>query len=96
MRVICHFESFSDSLGVLFKAEDGKSIAEPINFTIKQIDGGYMQPTLRLTHDEPQQLMNELWRCGIRPKNGEGTDAQVNALKYHLEDMRKLVFKDKR
>lgn len=51
-------------------------------------------PTLRLASDEAQQLMNELWRIGYRPKDGTGAVAHVEAQKAHLEDLRRLVFKD--
>jgi hypothetical protein len=49
-------------------------------------------PTLRLASDECQQLMNELWRSGFRPRDGAGSVAHVDATKAHLEDMRRLVF----
>jgi hypothetical protein len=55
-------------------------------------DGG---PTLRLTSDEAQQLMNGLWHAGIRPRDGAGSLAHVDATKAHLEDMRRLVFEQK-
>lgn len=43
--------------------------------------------------DAGQSLFNALWEVGYRPHNGEASGAHVEALKYHLEDMRKLVFK---
>lgn len=42
------------------------------------------------------QLMDELWEMGIRPSNGECSVGEIGALKYHLEDMRKLIFKEKK
>lgn len=48
---------------------------------------------LFLANDDAQQLMNELWRVGVRPRDGAGTIAHVEATRAHLEDMRKLVFK---
>lgn len=52
-------------------------------------------PSLMLTNDEAQELMENLWASGIRPNEDIGSTGQVSALKYHLEDMRKLVFNDK-
>lgn len=49
-------------------------------------------PTFRLARSEAQTLLQTLWDCGYRPSDGEGTGGHVNALKYHLEDMRRLVF----
>jgi len=39
-----------------------------------------------------QELMDDLWRCGIRPTDGAGTAGSMAATERHLEDMRKLVF----
>lgn len=44
------------------------------------------------TEDLAQQLMNDLWRCGMRPTEGKGSAGQLTAVQYHLEDMRRLVF----
>lgn len=49
-------------------------------------------PTLRLSQDEAQQLLNGLWHAGFRPRDGAGSLAHVDAQKAHLEDMRRLVF----
>lgn len=49
-------------------------------------------PTLRLDANEAQQLMNGLWHAGVRPRDGSGSLAHVEATKAHLEDMRRLVF----
>ena len=54
--------------------------------------GAYVEPTLHLSCTEAQQLLNELWAVGYRPRDGAGTLAHVEAQKAHLEDMRKLVF----
>lgn len=50
-------------------------------------------PLLGLTGDEAQQLMDELWNCGIRPAAGAGSAGSLAATERHLEDMRALVFK---
>lgn len=64
-------------------------VVEPIE------EGSYVSSDkgLHLSHDEAQQLMNELWRVGLRPRDGAGSLAHVEAQKAHLDDMRKLVFK---
>lgn len=50
---------------------------------------------LPLDTDAGQSLFNALWQVGFRPHKGESGIAHVEALKFHLEDMRKLVFKNK-
>lgn len=39
-----------------------------------------------------QELFNQLWTLGYRPKDGTGNAGHLAAVQYHLEDMRKLVF----
>lgn len=49
------------------------------------------EPLLRLEQHEAQNLMDELWRAGIRPTNGAGSTGQLAATERHLDDMRKLT-----
>lgn len=87
MRVIRGFEHFG--LDVLIMSETHR--AEPlIMVPIEQ--NMYTPSTFHLTNDNAQMLMDELWECGVRPTNGEGSVGQIGALKAHLEDMRKLAF----
>ena len=53
-----------------------------------------VNPFVTLSKQSAQNLIDELWKCGIRPSNGEGSAGQLNATEKHLEDMRTLVFKD--
>ncbi len=73
---------------------DGKRFILTTDFTQKELEPGYMidAPTLRLVGDEAQQIMNELWRIGIRPKNGSGAVAHTEAISAHLADMRTIAF----
>lgn len=54
--------------------------------------GEFCHPLLRLSREEAQLLMEELWNSGIRPSGAAGSAGQLAAVTYHLEDMRKLVF----
>ncbi len=51
------------------------------------------EPTFELSQDVAQQLMDELWNCGLRPTEGTGGAGSLAAVNRHLEDMRTLVFK---
>ncbi len=53
------------------------------------------QPILRCRKEELQQLMDELWRAGLRPSEGSGSAGAMLATQRHLEDMRTLVFETK-
>ncbi len=69
----------------------GTSFAQPLQF------GPAMQPNYRpaplvtLEIHAAQQLMDELWRCGLRPTEGTGSAGALAATQKHLEDMRTLV-----
>lgn len=54
------------------------------------------QPTVRVFPEDLQNIFNQLWRMGFRAKDGTGNGGHIEAMKYHLEDMRRLVFKDKK
>jgi len=73
---------------------DGKRFIITTELTQKELETGAFvdAPTLRLERHEAQQIMNELWRIGIRPKNGTGAVAHTEALEGHLGDLRKIVF----
>lgn len=70
-------------------------IAEPLLF--KEYPDHYIvEPFLRLSMEDAQALMDELWNCGLRPTEGSGSAGAMAATQKHLEDMRILVFnKDK-
>lgn len=69
-----------------------KFSATSIIFT-KHKQGEWIDPLLSLEREEAQQLMDELWNAGVRPIGAAGSAGQLDAVKYHLEDMRKMVFK---
>ena len=58
---------------------------------IEEFDPLPAQPTLTITREAATALMDSLWQVGIRPSQ-VGTGGQIEAMKYHLEDLRKLVF----
>lgn len=48
---------------------------------------------LPMTSDAGQSLFDALWAAGYRPNKGESSVAHVEAMRQHLDDMRRLVFK---
>ena len=71
--------------------------AEPIKFETvpieKACETSVVVPTMRLSIQSAQQLMDELWQCGLRPTEGTGSAGSLAATERHLADMRALVFK---
>ena len=53
-----------------------------------------VHPSMVLQYDEPQELMDQLWSCGIRPTEGSGSAGSLAATERHLMDMQRIVFKD--
>jgi hypothetical protein len=52
-----------------------------------------IEPMLQLENDVAQQLMDELWLCGLRPTEGSGSAGSLAATERHLADMRSIVAK---
>ena len=65
-----------------------------IEADLRQVEhepGMMVEPGLRFSPEEAQQILNELWRIGLRPKDGNGAVAHTEAIQGHLSDMRKIV-----
>lgn len=52
----------------------------------------FIDPFVRLDASAAQQLMDGLWRAGVRPVDAKAGDAQVAAIQAHLADMRRIAF----
>ncbi len=48
---------------------------------------------MTMTQECAQGLMDDLWKCGIRPTEGAGTAGSMAAAQKHLADMRAIVSK---
>lgn len=54
-------------------------------------EGEWIKPFVTLTRNEARELMDSLWRSGVRPTE-QGGPGQIAALERHLEDMRAIAF----
>ena len=90
---------YSGYIGMWFAMahpQGGYSEAETVVFHKRETDVCMQsEPPLKLQFDEAQQLMDELYLAGIRPTQ-VGTGGELEATKYHLEDMRTLAKATKR
>jgi len=51
-------------------------------------EGAYLgEPSMHLQYEEAQRLMDEFWRCGLRPSEGTGSAGSLAATERHLNDM---------
>jgi hypothetical protein len=67
------------------------SVMRPLVFEEIE-EGAYIgEPALSLSVTESQQLMDELWRCGVRPTEGTGSAGSLAATERHLKDMQLIA-----
>lgn len=94
LTAIAQLQPWSKSVEValLLQYDNYFCSAEPL-VMVKREPFIPISPSFTLSPKATQQLMDDLWRCGFRPSEGEGSAGQLASVKYHLEDMRKLVFK---
>lgn len=77
---------------VVDRGNQQTAVAEPLTFRFVDNRNEMTDPSFTVEDDEAQQLMDELWRCGLRPTEGSGSAGSLAATERHLEDMRRLVF----
>lgn len=51
----------------------------------------WIDPSLILSMESAQRLMDDLYNCGIRPTDAGESVGALSATKFHLEDTRKLL-----
>lgn len=81
-------------LAIFDASSDGKRIfvAEEHIPVLKLSEDGTGNAWLKLKPETAQSLMDALYSIGFRPSEAKPQDATIESIKYHLEDMRKLVF----
>lgn len=67
------------------------SMARPVEFQAVE-EGAIGKSFMTLSVEAAQQLMDELWFCGVRPSEGSGSAGQAAAMQNHLDDMRTVAF----
>lgn len=99
LKIYLNQQLWSDltELYLVDSREDGTIYAaRPMELVFEKKEIGTLsEPTLKMSgivaRDFLPALSQALSDSGYRPKTDDGK--QIDALKYHLEDMRKLVFK---
>ena len=97
IRIRVQRESWGPGLQVYVQGEQcAKNIYLGAGFEVQKwaSDNHTTEPYLPgMDDNRAQELMDELWRCGVRPSDGRRTDEAMGALGNHLEDMRKIAFR---
>ncbi len=94
-QIMARREDWSEGVSLHLKEKTqgmGQLVAQPL--VMKQVEQGlHIEPFLRLSINEAQQLIDELWQCGLRPSEGTGSAGSLKATENHLQDMRSIVMK---
>lgn len=95
-EVHAEFRDYNNIVGLYIVQPhlDGRRWAPPVAF-IEIGDEMIRAPSLELKRGEAQFLLDQLWKCGLRPTDAGNTDSTRAALLAHLADMRKLALGDK-
>jgi len=101
LEIFCQHEPFSRGIKFWFKhtdwTPDHMTVSVALPLTLKRLtkedEGMEMPHSMQLQEGEAQQFMDELWRIGLRPREGSGSAGSLAATERHLADMRALVFK---
>lgn len=88
-----HFGS-AISMGIASDpGEDGSvDVAKFITYERMELGLVAAEPLLKLDMHAAQNLMDELWHCGLRPSEGSGSAGSLAATERHLADMQKIAF----
>jgi len=71
--------------------QNHSNYAKPLEYEL-MTEPFHVDPTVTISRENAQFLMDEFWKIGFRPTEGTGSAGALDAVKYHLEDMRRLVF----
>jgi len=91
---------YKDELSIFYyqRMPDGK-LGVPVvqmNLVDEEEAKNIASPIIRMCGRDKKalgELMDKLWNIGIRPSTQQDDNA-ISCVKYHLEDMRRLVFKE--
>lgn len=94
MEVMARREDWSNGVSIYLRQRTvgvGTAVARPVVFERLAFDVGIVEPMLRLGIQQAQQLMDELWQCGLRPSEGTGSAGSLAATERHLKDMQAVA-----
>ncbi len=86
-------ENWSEGISIYMRQRTvgiGESIAAPVTM-VKHEPGLMAEPMLRIGIQQAQQLIDELWQCGLRPSEGTGSAGSLAATERHLKDMQAVA-----
>lgn len=94
VELMARREDWSEGISIYLRQRTvghGDSVAAPVTM-VRREPGMLAEPMLRLEIQAAQQLMDELWQCGLRPTEGTGSAGSLKATEKHLTDMQRIAF----
>jgi len=91
LQILCEKVPWKNRVQVAILDLASHSSAGPVVMKV-QSENEVVEPFITLEYEQAQQLMDELWRCGLRPAEGTGSAGSLAATEKHLQDMRKITF----
>lgn len=87
---------FRDRIAIylVHRQEQHGSMAVALPLTFQVVEQGQLigEPTIDMRIEDAQQLVDELWRAGLRPTDGTGSAGSLAATERHLKDMQRIAF----
>lgn len=80
--------------GISFFIHEGNKLVTKMKFE-EQRENFPILNMERMSNEDAQLLMDDLWDCGFRPTEGTGSAGAMAATQSHLKDLQRLVFKEK-
>jgi hypothetical protein len=99
MKFFCERVQFGRGVRIYLEQETGNDTvarAGPVRlavFPASYAETVQVDPLMEVDLTSAQQLMDELWHCGLRPSEGTGSAGSLAATERHLADMRTVAFK---
>lgn len=85
---------WADAIELAYIEEGPNSIASATNLVLTTREpGSLVEPMLTVSYEMAQELMDDLWRAGLRPSEGTGSAGAMAATERHLEDLRAMLKK---
>ncbi len=73
---------------------NGKAVEYGQPIVMAKAVAGVKAPVIaHIDKRQGQQLMDDLWQCGLRPSEGTGSAGALAAVQAHLADFKKIAFK---
>jgi hypothetical protein len=95
MRVSVHKDWSFDSFRVRVAQENDRgefSVMQEATFA--PLPRGHFAPeSFSLDDQGAQEIMNELWRLGVRPTDATGSTGHLRAVENHNKDLKEIVDK---